>query len=120
MCGQVYTRGIVATFMNAYVHFLKPERSKLVSILKYSTSSVMITRLMLNLRDPALLVIPEDYQGSRIRFGISPNVPPVTLHLVGTGNETVFTADHTRFEDNMLDGDIEQSTMTRPTSRLTC
>ena len=69
----------------------------------------MVTRLMLNLRDPALLVISENYQGSRIRFGISPNAPP--LGLVGTGNKMVFTADHTRFEDNTLDGDIELCTM---------
>ena len=94
-------------FWRAYV--------ELIPILKYTTS-VMITRLMLNLRDPALLVISEDRQRSRIRFGISQNVP--SLSLVGTGNEVVFATDHTRVEDNTLDGDVELSTMTRHGSPL--
>jgi hypothetical protein len=75
----------------------------------------MITRLMLNLRDPALMTVSGSSARTRVGFRVSQSQNLSTL----ADSEMNFTEfDHGRSEHNALEGDIELTAVTRHDPRL--
>ena len=69
----------------------------------------MMTRLMLNLRDPNLMATPRSSARTGTNFYTSQNLST----LVDPENDTTFTQDHGRLEHNTSEGDIELAFLAR-------